>query len=96
MDHKTLINKVAAASGSTAGETQELLDELISLIVSASAENDSVAIPAFGTFEARSRMERVSLHPVTGRKLLIPPKIVMGFKPSAVLKNRINQTLADE
>ena len=96
MDHKTLINRVASRMDAEIDEAQSLLDGFIQLLVQAASENDAVAIPAFGTFEARARMERVSLHPVSGRRLLIPPKIVMGFKPSTVMKNRLNELSDDE
>lgn len=53
------------------------------------SELDSVAVPGFGVFESRKRLERVNVHPATGRRMLLPPKIVIGFKPSAILKQKL-------
>lgn len=52
-------------------------------------EEDSVAISNFGTFETKKRLERVLVSPTTGQRMLIPPKIVVGFKQSSVLKSKI-------
>ena len=50
---------------------------------------DSVAIPSFGTFEPRKRIERIAVHPSSGKKLMVPPKIVMNFRASQILKQRV-------
>ncbi|MDE5673785.1 MAG: HU family DNA-binding protein, partial [Muribaculaceae bacterium] len=49
---------------------------------------DSISVPSFGTFEPRKRLERVALHPASGKRLLVPPKIVLTFKPSVLLKQK--------
>lgn len=53
------------------------------------AEMDAVAIPGFGTFEPRMRRERINVQPVSGRRMLLPPKVVLGFKPSALLRQKL-------
>jgi nucleoid DNA-binding protein len=50
---------------------------------------DSVQVPGFGTFEPKKRDERVMVHPSTGKRMLVPPKVVVGFKISNVLKAKI-------
>lgn len=91
MDHKTLLNKVFNSLEISEEEAREFLDLFIDAMVDVTSEGDTIAIPGFGNFEPRKRMERIAQHPSTGKRILIPPKIVLGFKPSAVLKNRINQ-----
>lgn len=54
-------------------------------------EMDVVSVPGFGSFEPRKRLERISFQPSTGKRLLIPPKIVLGFRPSAVLKQKVKE-----
>jgi DNA-binding protein HU-beta/integration host factor subunit alpha len=49
----------------------------------------AIAIPNFGTFEIKKRLERVLVSPTTGQRMLVPPKMVVGFKQSNVLKNKI-------
>ena len=90
MDNRAFIDTIAKKCAIPADEVQKYVDSFVSLIVEAAENNDSVALPGFGTFEPRKRAERISLHPVSGKKLLIPPKIILGFKPSAILKGKLN------
>ena len=66
----------------------------VSRIVSAMTDElqkgKSVAIADFGTFEVKKKMERISVNPTTGKRYLIPPKLVLAFKQSNVLKDRFN------
>lgn len=89
MDFKTFIETVAERSGISFDEANELTSSLAEIIGKCGMEQDTIAIPSFGSFEPKQRQERISVHPASGKRLLIPPKIVMGFKPSAVLKTQI-------
>lgn len=53
------------------------------------AGGQSMAVAGFGTFETKVRRERVARHPATGRRVLLPPKAVLQFRPSAVLKQKV-------
>ena len=92
MDHKSFIEKVCAEANLDRDVADSLLDSFIEIMESALAAGDTVSIPSFGSFESRKRNERVMSNPSSpGKRLLIPPKIVAGFKPSAILKNRLNK-----
>lgn len=52
------------------------------------AEGNSVAIPGFGTFSPEKADEYVSADD-SGRRFLMPPAIIVNFKPSVVLRNRL-------
>ncbi|MDE7510193.1 MAG: HU family DNA-binding protein, partial [Muribaculaceae bacterium] len=43
-------------------------------------------------FETKKRKERLTVHPATGRRLLVPPKLVVNFKPSGVMKSNLQNT----
>lgn len=90
MDNKTLIETVASRLSLNKEEAVALQAALASVIADSLLEGDSVAIPSFGNFETKKRQERVSVHPATGKRLLVPPKIVAAFRPSAVLKSRLS------
>ena len=49
---------------------------------------ESVVVNGFGTFEVRKRLERVIINPASGQRMLVPPKLVLGFKPSSVIKDQ--------
>jgi DNA-binding protein HU-beta len=43
---------------------------------------------SFFTDEVKKKLERVSVNPITQQRLLIPPKLILSFKPSAGLRER--------
>ena len=65
------------------------LDDLLTVITSELANGHVISITNFGNLEVRKRNERVSVHPVTGKRMLLPPKMVVKFKPSVSLNNKI-------
>ena len=53
---------------------------------------ESVKISGFGTFSVRQKGRRIGRNPKTGVEVPITPRRVMVFKPSNILKSRINGT----
>lgn len=89
MDAKTLITLLAEKLGREPEDVEVLLETLSNIIVEQVKEGDSVAVPGFGQFEPKMKAERVACHPSSGKKILVPPKLSMVFKPSALLKQRV-------
>ena len=48
-----------------------------------------MSIPKFGTFEVKKRMERILINPGTKQRMLVPPKLVLNFKPIAAIKEKL-------
>lgn len=91
MDTRTLLDKLAARSSTTQSEAGVLLEAFNRVIVDAASVYDAVALPGFGSFEVRKRAERVAVHPASGKRLLIPPKLALVFRPSSILKQKVNE-----
>lgn len=89
MDTKQLIKNISGKTGRSVDETEKQLDALINVFKERCAEEDSIAIPGFGTFEPRKRQERINIHPSSGKRILIPPKVVLTFKMSAIMKQKL-------
>ena len=89
MDNKTLTEILAKRLNRKPEDIEKLLEAFIATVKNRCGELDSVAIPGFGTFEAKKRLERVSINPATGKRMLIPPKVTLSFKQSALLKNKL-------
>ena len=70
--------------------TRAQLAETIYTQVGLSGE--SVKISGFGTFSVRQKGRRVGRNPKTGREVPILPRRVLVFRPSHVLKARVNGT----
>lgn len=91
MDNKKLVDTLANKMGRSADDVNKLLDGLAGVLRTRCGELDSVIVPGFGAFEPRKRNERVMVNPKTGKRMLVPPKVVLGFKVSNVLKSKLKQ-----
>lgn len=97
MDSKTFISKVSKASQLDVDTCLEFQSMLAELLKNCLASGETISIPSFGNFEPRKRNERIMAHPsVKGKRMLIPPKIVVNFKPSTVIKNKLNKLEGNE
>ena len=47
------------------------------------------AVPSFGIFEVKKKLERVLVNPTTKQRMLVPPKMVVNFKPNTSLRSKI-------
>jgi integration host factor subunit alpha len=79
--------------GLSRNESAELLEAVLNEITNALAEGDTVKLSSFGSFSIRQKGQRVGRNPKTGEEVPILPRRVLVFRPSQVLKNRINQGL---
>jgi len=89
MDNKRLVERVAANLGRSTDDVSKLLEALAGVLQARCSEMNTVAIPSFGSFEPHQRNERVIVHPSTGKRMLVPPRVVLTFKVSRVLKNKL-------
>lgn len=89
MDNKIIIEILSKRLGQNKAEIGNLLEGLTQVVKERCSELDAVAIPGFGSLETKKRIERIAVHPSTGKRMLIPPKISVGFKPSALLKQKL-------
>lgn len=89
MDNKTFIDELSSRCELDRETVVSLTELLCDALVETIVENDSVTIASFGSFDPRLKAERVVVHPSTGRKMLVPPKLTITFKPSALLKQKV-------
>lgn len=91
MDQKTFLNKLTASSGIDKATCSVLIKEFAEIVGRSLINGEIISIPSFGSIESRKRKERIISHPSSPKKrMLVPPKLVVTFKPSAILKNKIN------
>lgn len=76
-------------------ESSELVEMVLGEISGCLASGETVKLSSFGSFVVREKGERVGRNPKTGEEVPIEPRRVLVFKPSAVLKQRINESLAN-
>ena len=71
-------------------ESAALVESVLSEICDCLAQGETVKLSSFGSFIVRDKGQRVGRNPKTGIEVPIDPRRVMVFKPSNVLKSRIN------
>jgi integration host factor subunit alpha len=70
-------------------ESASLVDLVLREVTDCFERGELVKLSGFGSFVVRQKRDRVGRNPKTGEKAPIPARRVMLFKPSAVLKQRI-------
>jgi len=91
MNNKEFIAELAQQSNLKTGETQQMMNAIINAMGEAFMEGDAVQWPNFGAFEVKKKMERIMVNPTTGLRMLVPPKLTLSFKPTAVTKDKIRK-----
>jgi len=81
--------------GLSRNESADLLEMVLSEIASSLTRGESVKISSFGSFSVRSKGQRVGRNPKTGEEVPILPRRVLVFRPSQLLKTRINDGLTN-
>lgn len=95
MDGKTvtraqLSEAVYQEVGLSRHESAEMVEAILGEISDALQKGEIVKISSFGSFSVRHKGQRVGRNPKTGEEVPILPRRVLVFRPSHVLKNRIN------
>lgn len=80
--------------GLSRNESAELVEVVLNEIADHLISGDTVKISSFGSFYVRQKGQRVGRNPKTGEEVPILPRRVLVFRPSHVLKDRINRTLS--
>ncbi len=83
--------------GLSRAESAELVEVVLQEICDSLETGETVKLSSFGSFVVRDKGERIGRNPKTGVEVPISPRRVMVFKPSNILKGRVNgESLADE
>ena len=91
MNNKEFIAALAAKTGYTQDESQKMVKTVVDLMGKSLGTGDPVPVIGFGTFEVKKRLERVMVNPSTGLRMLVPPKLVLNFKPAATIKGHVRK-----
>mgnify|MGYP002622543675 CR=1 FL=1 len=91
MNNKDFISALARVSERSLKDTQTLVNNLVAEMSAQLEDGNPIAVQGFGTFEVKKKLERVFTSPTTGQKMLAPPKLVINFKSSGVLRERMQK-----
>ena len=95
MDRKTLTRQDISEAlykhiGLSKHESALMLESVLEQISNALIYGESVKLSSFGTFYLRKKRERIGRNPKTGATATINARRVISFKPSKLMKERIN------
>ena len=80
--------------GLSRNDSSQLVDEILEEISQALIKDDMVKLSSFGSFQVRSKGQRLGRNPKTGEEVPILPRKVLVFRASHVLKDKINRAQA--
>ena len=89
MNNKEYICERSQRCGYSQENTQKLVRCVVEAMASKFDAGEDVQVPDFGVFELKNRMERIVVKPSTGQRMLVPPKIVVNFKPAQSVKDKL-------
>ena len=76
--------------GLSRNESSDLLEAVLEEVAEALAQGEAVKISSFGSLAVRSKGQRIGRNPKTGEEVPILPRRVLVFRPSQLLKKKIN------
>lgn len=88
MNNKEFTSELADRLGYTVKDVSKLISSVLSDMTEQLQEGNSIVIHGFGSFEIKKKAERISINPATKQRMLVPPKLVLGYRPSNVLKDK--------
>lgn len=89
MNNKEFIAELSRRLGYTVKDTSSLMVALVAEMTEELEDENVIAIQNIGSFEVRKKQERVVVNPATQQRMLVPPKLVISFKPSTSFKERM-------
>jgi DNA-binding protein HU-beta len=83
MNKSELINAIAEKANLTKVQAKNALEAFVASAQDALKKDEKISLIGFGTFSNVERKARVGHNPATGKKINIPAKKVVKFKPGA-------------
>ena len=93
MTKQNIVNIVSDATGLTKVETETIMNGVMTTIIDSLANNEKVELRGFGTFGIKHRMPKKARNPGTGEPVFLPERFVPTFKPSKLMRSRVNDLI---
>ncbi len=85
-----LSHKISEELGFSVRSTAKVVDSLFKVMEEALNSGEVIKIVRFGTFSPLLKKSRKGINPTTGETILIPARKTVSFRPSPLLKKRVN------
>ena len=88
MNNKEFISELSKRMGYSNKDATQFVSSVLNVMSQELQDGKSVVIQGFGSFDVKKKLARISVNPVTRQRMLIPPKLVLSYKPSITLKEK--------
>ncbi len=85
-----LADRLNREIGLSRAESADLVEQVLRAIADALVAGQNVKLSSFGSFLLREKGMRVGRNPKTGVVVPIEPHVTLSFRPSQILRQRIN------
>ena len=89
---KNLSNKIYQKIGFSKNLSLKIIDDFFETIIQELIKSNSIKISSFGSFKVANKKERIGRNPKTKVEVRIMPRKVVKFKPSSLLKEKLNNS----
>ena len=89
-NRKNLSNKIYQNLGFSKNISSTIVDNFFEIMVTELIRSNKVKISSFGTFKVISKKERIGRNPKTKIEAKITSRKVVKFKPSLIIKKKLN------
>ena len=90
MTKTELTNAICGSTGMLKQDAFEALETLLEITKETLEDGEEVKVPGFGKWELKQKNERQGRNPQTGEPIIISSRRVVTFKPSPLIKDRLN------
>lgn len=88
MDNKEFTSEFSRRLGYPLKDTSELIASLLSDMARQLEDGKIISVQGFGTFEVEKKAECIFVNPNTKQRVLMPPELVLTYRPDASLKDK--------
>ncbi len=90
MTKAEIVEAVKNGTGISSKGAADLVESLFEMIRTGLEKGEDVKLPGFGNFIIQNKRERIGRNPKTGETMPITARKVVSFKPSTILRDRVN------
>jgi integration host factor subunit alpha len=91
MTKADLVERIQANTGFTKKESADMLESVFSIMKNTLEAGEKIKIAGFGNFEVKQKKDRRGRNPQTGESITIEAIRILSFKPSMLLRQKLNK-----
>jgi integration host factor subunit alpha len=89
MTKAEIVEAVCRNANLSKKEATDITETIFEIIRQSLEHGESIKLPGFGNFSVREKSVRVGRNPKTGEEMEISARKVVSFKPSQILRDRV-------